>query len=443
MNLNYVGSLAERMMNVSSFIAGTENLESNIFNSISIYVPKSLAVKNLATRFEEPIGTVTPEKYLVVNTVDSTNYNEILAGELLKQWLPVFNNGANIDVTLYIIVFDDSSFKLNIESGLPVWKPLTTAFNDLYFISVFKTLFSEHYDGSKVAEQEEGNYDDSNYFDMALALANLCESEAKLSVALIEAHVVVPTDSDTNACKVLSHTRGEEETAAKTFAGSSTATRAEYFWGFLNAMKSSHTMFYIHNGAFMLPIILGKWFEEKNSSGQYIGNKLAKIRLTGSDVKPTGLPSPLDEAVNQNLASKYYANLDDKFVGYFISIADDSLNNAELIRDRSVSNFPITAYLMSKWIDYTTSQDYAKYVADQSTLTNPVLANAKSYSDIQTILTRNVQVFTGTGRLTNFKSKFPPFAEAKKGNSFKGVGVWTATYIDDLESVSISGSIQF
>ena len=35
------------------------------------------------------------------------------------------------------------------------------------------------------------------------------------------------------------------------------------------------------------------------------------------------------------------------------------------------------------------------------------------------------------------------YAEAKKGQWFKGTAVWSAVYIDDLEGVEISGSISF
>lgn len=354
MNLNYKGSVAERFMKFRSTLATEENIELNIFNAVSIYVPKSLASANLASGSYTP-SEVTATKYAVVPvTVD--NYRSVFAegSVLLSQWLPVFNDGTNSAVTLYIIVFDDTSFSPTLTAGAVTWAPLTKAFDELYFISFFKTMFSEHYDGSSV----EDEYDDSNYFDMALALAYQCELESTLSFCLIEANLTVPDGTDTNACKVMSHTRGDETTHCTTFVGTDKADRAEYFWGYLNMMGANHTEFHVHNGSFMIPIILGKWFEAKNSSGEFVGNKLAKIRLTGNKVKPTGLPSPLNSDVNLNLTSDIYEKLDAKNVGYFISISDNSLNNAEFIRDRSVANFPITAYAISKWVDYNTSQEW-------------------------------------------------------------------------------------
>ena len=70
----------------------------------------------------------------------------------------------------------------------------------------------------------------------------------------------------------------------------------------------------------MIPIIFGTWFTAKNSSGQFIGNKFAKIRLSGNDVKPTGLPSPLNTDVNLNLVPAIYNILDEKNDGIVFNI---------------------------------------------------------------------------------------------------------------------------
>lgn len=85
----------------------------------------------------------------------------------------------------------------------------------------------------------------------------------------------------------------------------------------------------------------------------------------------------------------------------------------------------------------------ANYATATTSLTKPVLANEATYQRIQTFLVNNLARFATIGRLTNIVVNFPPFSEAKKGNSFEGTAVWTATYIDDLEGVSVSGSISF
>ncbi len=453
-NLNYIGSVAERFMKFRSTLATEENISENLFDAVSIYLPKSLASNNLAEGSYDP-AEITADKYAIV-TVTVDNYREELksTGALLSQWSPVFNDGTNSAVTLYIIIFDDTGFAPVVGDKSIAWSPLSKAFNELFFISFFKTMFSEHYDGSEVTHDpaEAGDYDDSNFFDLTLCLSNLCQNESTLSFCLCELKVTIPTVSidggtvtitDTNIAKIMSESKAVELETATTLTGSTKATRAKNFWGFMYLIGMAHTQIILHNGSFMLPIILGSWFTRTNVTGLYVGNKLAKIRLTGSKVKPTGNPSPLDSNVNLNLVKTLSDILDEKVVGYFITIADNSPNNAELITDRSGENFPITAYMISKYIDYKTSQDVAKYVTALSTLTNPVLANEEAYTQIQGMLASNIQLFAGLKRLEKVTMQFPPFAEAKKGNSFEGTAVWSAVYIDDLESVNISGSISF
>jgi hypothetical protein len=446
MNLNFVGSVAERFMRFRSRLAETEGVAEDLFNAISIYVPKSLALKNLASGSYDPTA-VTADHYAVIAvTVD--NYKDVLAegSPLLSQWLPVFNDGTNFSVKLYVIVFDDTDFAPTATAGALTWSPLTKAFNELYFISLFKTMFSEHYDGSKVTSDPSQitDYDDSNYFDMALCLAYLCEIEPILSWALIAIKgSIYDGATDVNACFIQSLTRGDETSHCTTLVGTDKEDRAKYFWGYFNLIGGSHGNIVFHNGEYLIPVILGRWFEEKNVSGQFVGNKLAKIRLTGNKVKPTGNPSPLNSDVNLNLPRSIYEILDEKNVGYFISIANNSDSNAELTSDRGISNMPATAYAISKWIDYTTSQDMAKYATAIQTLTKPVLTNQETYAQLQSFLINNVAIFATLGRISNIQVKFPPFAEAKKGNWFEGTAVWSAEYVDDLEGVNISGSISF
>lgn len=444
MNLNYVGSVAERFMKFRSTLKTEESVDLNIFNAVSIYVPKSLAQANLASGSYDPSG-VTETTYAVI-TVTVDNYTQVFAdgSALLTQWLPVFNDGTNSAVTLYVVVFDDTDFSPVTTSGAITWSPLTKAFKELYFISFFKTMFSEHYDGTKV-EGSDANYDDSNYFDLALCLAYQCETEPTLSFDLIETKVTVFAEggNDTNICKVMSHTKGAETTHCTTFVSSTKQDRAEYFWGYLNLIGFTHSNLIVHNGSIMTPIVLGKWFEERNNSGEFVGNKLAKIRLSGNKVKPTGLASPLNSDINLNLGSYIYEKLDKKNVGYFISISDGSQNNAELITAKSGSGFPIPAYMISKFIDYSASQALAEYATATTSLTNPVLANEKTYAYIQSLLLSCIQKFSGTGRITNIALNFPAYADAKKGQTFEGTAVWSAIYVDDLEGVNISGSISF
>lgn len=448
MNLNYVGSVAERFFKFRSRLQLTEGVAEDLFNAVSIYVPKSLALANLSAEAYDA-SSVDAEHYAVI-AVNVDNYTDVLASGsvLLSQWLPVFNDGANSNVKLYVIVFDDTGFTPSLTAGAITWQPLTKAFNELYFISLFKVMFSEHYDGKKVESDpaQETDYDDSNYFDMALCLAHLCETESNLSWAFLEAKIDVlnkASDTDENPCKIQSITKGDEKLHCTTLVGTTVADRASYFWGYVNLIAPNHAQTIVHNGEYQVPVILGRWFEAKNVSGNFIGNKLCKIRLTGTKVHPTGNPSPLNSDVYLNPDSSITAILDDKNVGYFISIANDSDSDTELITDRSAGNMPATAYAISKWIDYNSSQDMAKYATDIASLTKPVLCNQEAYAKLQSFLINNIATFATIGRIENIEVNFPPFSEAKVGNWFKGTAVWSARYVDDLGGCDVSGSITF
>lgn len=432
MNINYNGSVAQRFMQFRSSLLDTSEATTDIFSAVSIYVPGSLASANIVDFDGTGLTADTP----VVKTVTLDNYAKVLKGSLLAQWSKVFNDGTNKAAILYLVVFDDEDFAPTVANASIEWAPLTKAFKELYHISFFKVMFSETYNGAE---------DDENYFDMALCLSYLCEFESTLSMFLCEVHIDLSkiTSTDANACWILSKSRADETTFATTLTGSTLATRAEYFWGFVHLIGGAHTEILVHNGAYIEPIRLGVWFLEPNDSGRFVGNKLAKIRLSDSAVKPTGKPSWLNADVNLNLPEEQYTILDDKHCGYLISIADGSDANAEITRDRTVTDFPVNAYNIAKYVDYACSQALAKYATKIASLTNPVLTNAETYEYIQNLVATTLQTAAATKRLENITLSFPEFSVAKKGNSFEGMAVWSANYVDDLESVFISGSISF
>ena len=142
MNLNYVGSVAERFMKFRSALASTEEIDENLFNALSIYIPKSLATAQFESGAYDG-SEVTADKFAVI-TVTVDNYADVLknTGALYAQWLPIFNDGTNLAVTLYCIVFDDTTFSPTLGAGAISWSPLTKAFKELYFISYLKFMFS-------------------------------------------------------------------------------------------------------------------------------------------------------------------------------------------------------------------------------------------------------------------------------------------------------------
>lgn len=445
MNLNYVGSVAERFMKFKTSVAGEEVAGSeSIHNNFAVFIPKSLAAAQFATGAYDA-AAVTADKAAVIK-VTADNRNDVLAttGSLASQYAPIWNDGANTALVMYCIVFDDTDFAPTVTAGGIEWLPLTKAFKEFYFIAFFKVLFSEHYNGA-VSTEEGSAFDDSNFYDMALCLSLLCENETELSAFICETQLEVFEEGaeDTNACKVMSLTEGEELDAAKTLLGSTKTTRAANFWGFLHLIGGKRTWLIVHNGAYMLPIIFGLYFSQTNASGTYIGNQLDKIRLTNDKVKPTGLPSRLNSAVNLNLGSYIYDNLDAKFVCYFNSISDTSLNNAQAMRSRTVAKVPFNIHALISYINYTASQAIADWRDSIDTLTNPHFCNEDSYKTIQSIVQNTVNAFAGLGRLSGISFSFPSFSSVRVGNSLKGNLVWSAQYEDTLGAVSFSGQVGF
>lgn len=212
MNYNYEGSVAQRFMQFTSGVQATEDTSTDLFNAISVYVPHNLAAANIIDYVADGIAT---EAVPVIKTVTVDNYREVLQGALLRQYEVIFNSDTNLDVILYVVVFytpdgsgaDVFADYLTVTDYAIDFSPLTTAFNLLYHISFFKTIFSEHYDGTVVVGN--GAYDDSNYFDLVLALSYLCIAKKELSYNLAAIHVSFPLATpDTNPCLIASKTRG-------------------------------------------------------------------------------------------------------------------------------------------------------------------------------------------------------------------------------------------
>ena len=447
MNFNHKGSLAERFIRFRSGILATQDNSTDLFNAFSIYVPSNCAVDNVLD-----ISLTTIEDQPVVVEVTLENYRDVLTGDLLAQWSPIFNQDTNMDVILYVIVFyvpdglgtDVFSDYLTVTASTIDYAPLTTAFNLLYAVSYVKMMFSPRYDGTSPV----GEYDDQNYFDMALALANLCLIRSDLSLCLVYNVVSLPlvTPVDTNVCHVLSASLADEienATALDVVIVGVDDPRRTYFWGMLNLMQTINTWFMVHSEAVNLfPIIFAMWFMSRNDTGTYIGNKLAKIRLSGNSVKPMGVPSLLNSLANENLPLAQAQLLDSKYVSYLISIADGTLNDSIVLRAASVTGFPVIASMMSKWVDYYTSQQIAKMMTAQNTLGNPVLRNEKTYTRIQEMLLTNLQVFARIGRLEEIYLNMPAYANLPASATDIVVSQgWTATYVDDLERVEISGTV--
>jgi hypothetical protein len=191
----------------------------------------------------------------------------------------------------------------------------------------------------------------------------------------------------------------------------------------------------------IIPLIFAAWFAARNPSGEYVGNKLSLLRLRGTRIKPLGFPSWLNSEVNENDAEGFDL-LDAKNVGYLCTIADNTPQESCVSSARSINATPVAAQMISKWVDYTSAQQCAKFITDAGTLTDPVLTDEDAYREIQNIVFGNLLLFVPTKRIRNIIMKFPAFKTARTGmTKLEAASSWEAGYTDDLDEVTVSGGI--
>lgn len=451
MNASYKGSVAERLVRFRSGLLATSSARIDLFNSVVIYVPSFLATDNIV----DYDGTGLTEDAPIIKVITLDNYMSTLKGALLAQYAPVFNDGTNVDIIIYVVVFSatsasdvKTSIGTNTTNTSIEYPALTKAFNETYFIGFFKTLFSEHYNGtSSIVVDEE--YDDTAFFDLALCLAYLCQYETTLSYFINMVQLDQPIESpDVNVCKALSMDIGAQKvlcTSLKVVIPSVTNPRDAYFFGMLNFMGCDNTWSIVHSeNVNLIPVILSKWFQVgKNGSGSFVGNKLAHIRLSGNNIKATGYPSLLNADVNANMPLVIAERLDEMNVSYLMTISDASPNDCELSKAVGTQGFPVGAIMIAKYIDYNASQDASDWKSSFETGTNPILRNEASYEKLKLFPLNYLQKFVNApSRLQNLELTFPAYSELPKSKTdFTVTNTWKAEYVDDLVSVFISGAI--
>jgi hypothetical protein len=282
----------------------------------------------------------------------------------------------------------------------------------------------------------------SKFFDMALALAYLVKLNIKMSLCLSLVKVTLPVqDPDTNNCWIRSKNSVAQQMEG--LGGSVVdGDRAKYFYGALRLMECVNTWFLVHSEPVNVFVeILAAWFGGKNPSGTYIGNKLSLLRLSGTRIKPFGYPSWLDNEVNENDAAAF-DGFDAMYVSYLATISDNSKEDCYVSAARGITGFPVGAFMIAKWIDYTSRNDTANFLTDKGTRSSPKLNNAKTYKDVQGIVSNNLSKMVGTERLASFALAFPDFSVAKTGlTKIEAASAWSGTYEDDLDTVTITGGI--
>jgi hypothetical protein len=282
----------------------------------------------------------------------------------------------------------------------------------------------------------------SLYFDMALALSYLCKLDLKLSyfIPLVKISYVDQKPNPADVCWIRLKTSAEEKEAMTSLK---TGDRGRYFWGaqyLMNCVQNTWTL--IHSESVnIIALAFAAWFAAKNGSGTYVGNKLSLLRLRGTRIKPLGFPSWLNSEINENDADGFDL-LDAKNVGYLCTIADNTPQESCVSSARSINGTPVAAQMISKWVDYTSAQQCAKFITDDGTLTDPVLTDEDAYNKIQDIVFGNLLLFTSTKRINNIVMRFPAFKVAKTGmTKLEAASSWKAGYTDDLDEVTVTGGI--
>jgi hypothetical protein len=282
----------------------------------------------------------------------------------------------------------------------------------------------------------------SLYFDMALALSYICKLDLKLSyfIPLVKISYASQKPNPADPCWIRLKTSAEEKEAMISLK---TADRSKYFWGaqyLMNSVQNTWTL--VHSEAVnIIVLIFAAWFAAKNGSGTYVGNKLSLLRLRGTRIKPLGFPSWLNSEVNENDADGFDL-LDEKNVGYLCTIADNTPQESCVSSARSINGTPVAAQMISKWVDYTSAQQCAKFITEDGTLTDPVLTDEDAYNRIQDIVFSNLLLFVPTKRINNIIMQFPAFKAAKTGlTKLEAASSWKAGYTDDLDEVTVTGGV--
>jgi hypothetical protein len=533
-------------MHFASSVEAIVDEKNELFNTISIYVPMSLASANIVD-FDP--AWVSAEKPAVFTCV-LDNYKKVMRGKLLDQWQDAFRQDTNVSLILYVIVFLDDESTVNMWEMDDVsiqFDPITNAFNKLFFISYVKTLFDETYDGKPImvpsvpgaaaesvveianptasqitilantyvysdgvknwqitfeadtdlaaggiavkdiyadsvgsdaalspgtidpgqvtpaipigltvtctsvtqgTDPQPEHEEPSKYFDMALSLAYMCKLDPKLSyfVSFVKTSFVDQKPNPQDLCYIRLKTSAEEKLAMLSIADND---RTKYYWGALFLMGCSNAWTLIHSEPVNLfPLVIAAWMAERNASGLFVGNKLSLLRLKGSKIKPFGYPSWLNSEVNENDADGFDL-LDEKNVGYLSTISDNTPQESCISSARGVCAptgssvaVPVAAQMISKWVDYTSAQQCAKFITAAGTLTDPVLTDEAAYTKIQEIVSGNLLLFVPTKRINNIVMTFPAFSIAKTGlTKLEAASSWKAGYTDDLDEVTVTGGI--
>lgn len=167
-----------------------------------------------------------------------------------------------------------------------------------------------------------------------------------------------------------------------------------------------------------------------NASGLPVGNNfdfVGSTKLTPSGASGAALTvTQQTELKNRNIA--------------YCKPIGDSTGQVIVYGAKSLNGEVIPAYWIVRYCNYRCKTAVANYIVRMNTYRN----NA-AYQGILSIMNSIVNMFTqnGSGRLANYAVTAPLFnALPAGGTSIIVPNAWTATYVDNVRSVQVSGSLE-
>ena len=164
MNVNYIGSFAEQNMVFNSSVGVDETISNEPFHCLSVYIPSNIAPAVIQNYANDAVR-LTKTKPLVYSC-DAQSYTNIMTGGLLTQMQPIFNDGANTAVIIYLIVFFCDTVTpadWSITASTIEYAPLKAAFEKLYFISYLKMLYDPSMNGQPASVPALGSLGSFNF----------------------------------------------------------------------------------------------------------------------------------------------------------------------------------------------------------------------------------------------------------------------------------------
>lgn len=172
---------------------------------------------------------------------------------------------------------------------------------------------------------------------------------------------------------------------------------------------------------------LGLALRDLNESGTVVGNGFDAIAST--DLPPSG---PNGTNIGASNVALVNAN-----VQYFKTVGDNTLSVAAY-GAKTINGDVYTANWILAYITYMTKVRVAQFITSGN-----VLKNAASYSRCVNILTGQILMFVNSGRLKDHAISAPAFSALPEadGETIIIPDAWSATYVDNLRKVQITGSL--